>query len=117
MLTSLSCVAPSFIGECMDLKSDLRKHNTGYGVEQTRNTALHPWGVYAFVYGFRQTNDDDGREARIAFIHERCSTVREWDSPDIVFQICSDVANSWSNGTSRFGNVGQLTVVKCGQSA
>ena len=117
MLTSLSCIAPAYIGECTDLKADLTKHNTGHGVHETRNSVLHPWGVYAFVYGFDQSNDDGGRQHRLAFVTEWRGRVSMHDGPDTVFQMCSDVANRWADGTSDCGNQGQLTVVKCGQLA
>jgi hypothetical protein len=117
MLTSMSCVAPSYIGECLDLHAELRKHNTGYGAQETRNTALHPWGVYAFVFGFNQNSDDNGLQARIDFVFEWRVRITDNTQPDEVFRVCSDVTNDWANGTSRLGCRGQLTAVKCGESA
>jgi hypothetical protein len=117
MITSMSCVAPSYIGECLDLRAELRKHNTGYGVQETRNTTLHPWGVYAFVFGFGQNSQDNGLQARNDFVCEWRFRLSNITNPDVVFQVGSDVANDWAHGTSRLGCRGQLTIVKCGQSA
>jgi len=111
-LTSLLCVAPSYIGECLDLHAELRKHNTGYGVPETHNTALHPWGIYAVVYGFNENGDENVRDLRNDFVYEwrgRLTT-----NTHEVFRLCNDIANDWTNGTSRLRNIGQLTVVKCG---
>ena len=83
MLSSLSCVAPSYIGESVDLKCALRQHNTGYGAELTKNTALHPWGIYAIVYGFVNSDDDAGRSAvRDAFVDEWRARLGAFDTPD-----------------------------------
>jgi len=114
MITSLSCVAPSYIGECMDLQSELRKHNTGYGSEVTRNTALHPWGVYAFVYGF-YAGDDNGSNPRALSIEDWRFRVSEDYNLDEVFVVGRDLANEWSGGISGLGFPHILTIVKCGQ--
>jgi hypothetical protein len=116
MLTSLSCVAPSYIGECVDLRSEIRLHNTGYGADLTRNSVLHPWGVYAFVYGFN-LSDDNGQAARTSFADTWRFRSTGVCNPDEVFVTCSVIANEWANGKSNAGFVHLLTVVKCGQSS
>jgi hypothetical protein len=68
MLISISCMNRFYIGETTDLKSSLRKHNTGYGEGETRNTFLQPWGVYAFICGFPDVSSDEGQEMRKQFV-------------------------------------------------
>jgi len=57
-----------YVGETDDLKKCLREHNTGYGVEQTRPTILHPWGVYAFVCRFECDDPELGVRRRKSFL-------------------------------------------------
>jgi predicted GIY-YIG superfamily endonuclease len=64
MLASVSCAGKFYIGETNDLKRCLRQHNTGYGSEQTRDTALHPWGIFAFVVGFESSNSAAARDSK-----------------------------------------------------
>jgi len=107
MLSSLACITRCYIGETMDLKRCLRQHNTGYGADETRNTALHPWGVYAFVYGF----DVGGRQVRTEFVHEWRGAVSWLSSADEAYQAGVDIANEWIQRGSK------ITIVKCGQSS
>ena len=48
----------TWAGETDNIKKRLREHNTGYGVEETRPTELHPWAVFAFVCGFDFDNEE-----------------------------------------------------------
>jgi len=112
MLSSLACITRCYIGETMDLKRCLRQHNTGYGADETRNTALHPWGVHAFVYGFDQIGDDVGsRQVRAEFVQEWRGAVSWLSSADEAYQAGVDIANEWIQRGSK------LAIVKCGQSS
>ena len=52
MLVSIASPNRYHIGETDDLRICLRSHNTSYRSKETRDTTLHPWGVFAFVVGF-----------------------------------------------------------------
>jgi Helitron helicase-like domain at N-terminus/PIF1-like helicase len=110
ILISLACVSRCYIGETMDLKECLRKHNTGYGEDETRNTALHPWGVYGFVYGFYETNDDEGRGMRNEMVQRWRNAINARTSPDAAYASGVLIADEWM---AHHGC--QLTIVKCGQ--
>ena len=112
MLVSLSSVGRMYIGETTDLKQCLRKHNTGHGVQETRNTALHPWGVYAFVYNFEENTEDAGRASRQYFVDRWRGGLGPGQSPDDVYAFCVALADEWL-----IESAVKLTVVKCGQAA
>ena len=113
MLASLSTPNRHYIGQTMDLKKALREHNTGYGAESTRNTRLHPWGVYAFVHGFDHKVDSAHRakELRVAFAFEWNDSVR-LDMPiDRVYECGAKLADYWKQS-----GYDEMTVVKCGDT-
>jgi hypothetical protein len=117
MLCSISCSAPIYIGDCDDLKSELRKHNTGYGTAHTNNTALHPWGIYVFVYGFNEKTENNSRLMRGAFSDQWRVRVRADRSPDDAHTLCCQIADECAGNQSLFGFPVKLTVIKCGQLA
>ena len=91
LLASLSVTGHCFIGETTELKRCLRQHNTGYGAEETMNTSLHPWGVFAFVIGFDQYSVEvsaDQLTDLAEYGHElRRQSASEWSS-----RICPDLS-------------------------
>jgi predicted GIY-YIG superfamily endonuclease len=112
MLVSMACVSRVYIGETRDLKVCLRRHNTGYGAQETMNTALHPWGVYAFVHNFEENSDDEGRDSRKDFVQQWSYGVTSDRTADQVYEFGLMIADEWlrERGT-------RLVVVKCGQSS
>jgi hypothetical protein len=111
MLVSLSSVARCYIGQTTDLRRTLNKHNTGFGVPETSNTALQPWGVYAFVYGFEDNTDDDGRQSRVQFAAEWAEAMRiPNQNPALVYGIGEKITDKWVRNYAY-----KLTIVKCGQ--
>jgi hypothetical protein len=117
MLCSISRSAPIYIGDCNDLKSELRKHNTGYGTPFTNNTALHPWGLYVFVYGFDETTENNSRLMRATFNDLWRVRLRANQSPDDAYAVCCHLADECASNKSLLGYPIKLTVVKCGQMA
>ena len=109
MLVSMQCKKRFHIGESTDLKRSLRLINTGHGPEVTRNTALHPWGVYGFAFGFELESLDGGAEARREFANS-WSCMRAYSrSADELFHGSTIIADdlTWR----RY----KITIVKCGQ--
>jgi len=108
LIVSVPTPSLCFIDEATDIRQSLRKHNTGYGNDKTRPTALHPWCVYAFVCGFEQLNDGHD-ESRICFYHE----VKDRDisaGPDHAYKILQDKVDEW-----RYRGHKELIIVKCGE--
>jgi hypothetical protein len=106
----MSCIHKYYVGETTQLKRCLHRHNTGYGTEETRNTALHPWGVYGFIYGFDLTSDVASSEARQRFVQEWRACITEKLSGDEAFAVGGTIADEWL-----LRNNLKLTTVKCGQ--
>jgi hypothetical protein len=110
MLVSIPCAGRFYLGEASNLKRSLRRHNTGYGTEETQNTVLHPWGVFVFVYGFYRDRAEDASEDRKVFLQEWRNTVSEQTSVHQAYDVGLRLANEWLVRTGC-----KLTVVKCGQ--
>jgi predicted GIY-YIG superfamily endonuclease len=111
MLVSLSAEGHYYVGETGDLKRCLRNHNTGYGAEETRNTLLHPWGVYAFVVGFDQETAELAKECRQQFSERWRGFYCRKSTPDQVYDFGKQLADKWIADGSK------LVIVKCGQTA
>jgi predicted GIY-YIG superfamily endonuclease len=111
LIASLSTAKRHFIGHTMELKKALREHNTGYGSEQTRNTHLHPWGVYAFVIGFDIENRETAKDLRAEFASDWRYKVEPHDALDSVFEAGKVLADVWK------GRGFDMTIVKCGQQS
>jgi hypothetical protein len=111
LLASLKVRGRCYIGETMDLKRCLRQHNTGYGADETRNTECHPWGVFAFVFGFEHEMVENVEELRHEFASEWTGMVSPRQNVEAVYTAGKEIADQWvRRGFS-------LTIVKCGQTS
>ena len=119
MLVSIARPNRYYIGETDDLRTCLCSHNTGYGTKETRDTTLHPWGVFAFVVGFECSRCELSQEYPRYSASELCLVRKEfveaWTCCDSrngleqVYEAGKQIANQWLvRGFS-------LTVVKCGE--
>ena len=112
LLASLVSCKHHYIDETLDLKKCLRLHNIGCGPEETRNTLLHPWGVFAFVCGFEQDYHVDGGAAiRQEFARLWNSRVNYYMSVEEAYNAVHQLAEDWIRRGCK------LIVVKCGQEA
>jgi predicted GIY-YIG superfamily endonuclease len=111
MLASQAIADSVYIGETDDLRSCLRLHNSGYGAEETRNTALHPWGVYAFLIGFSTDMTDSEASQRRQFVDRWRAAVSLGLNVDDVYNIGVQLAEEWMWTAAE----SVLTAVKCGQ--
>jgi hypothetical protein len=86
MIISLAHPNECYVGQCENLKTCLRQHNTGHGNEITRSTALHPWGVYAFVCGFEDsTTLASGIVRRGYFYDDWLHGISFSEGPDLIY--------------------------------
>jgi len=111
LLISLSTISSHYIGETDNIQRCVRDHNCGYGASDTKNTNLHPWGVFAFVFGFEQDMDDGGRGARRQFCNDWRGRARLFMGVEEVYTEGQHLADDWIQLQFK------LTVVKCGQIA
>ena len=120
LLVSIPHPEHTYAGETDDIKKRLREHNTGYGVEETRPTELHPWALFAFVCGFDFDNEEMdegvtlleyGIEARKEFL-QRYFDASDWTSDaEAKYLSMRNLVEYWN--TTRGGV--KLVIVKCGQ--
>jgi hypothetical protein len=80
-----------------------------YGVDETKNTALHPWGVFAFVVGFEQECVEHGVGMRGEFATLWSYLVSRDISAEALYAGGKDIADEWISRGYR------LTMVKCGK--
>jgi hypothetical protein len=66
--------------------------------------------VYAFVYGFVEYDEDEGREMRTDMMQQWRNVVSSRTSPDGAYDFGVRIADQWM---AEHGC--QLTIVKCGQ--
>jgi hypothetical protein len=99
-----------YVGEITQLKRCLHRHNTCYGTEETRNTALHPWGVYGFIYCFDLTSDIVSSEDWQWFVQKWRATTTDKLSVDEAFAVGGTIADEWLLRCNL-----KLTTVKSGQ--
>ena len=57
LAVSMTCPFVSHVTHTDNIKKALRFINTGYRDMDMQNTALHPWGVFAFVCGFERAEN------------------------------------------------------------
>lgn len=118
LLVSMAKTTVWHVGHADNLKKALRSINTGNGDEETRDTALHPWGVFAFVTGFEvpfdeELGDVDPRQhslanrAEFASIWNNVST--HMPSLEAVYARGCALVDNWQLTTYL-----HLTIVKCG---
>jgi hypothetical protein len=108
LLCSIAQSHYCYLGECDNLRQSLRRHNTGYGDEQTQPTHLHPWGVFAFICGFEA--DDDvtiGQQRRHDFLLSLPSAIGV--GPETVYGSLRDQVADWHER-----GMTSLVIVKCG---
>jgi len=110
MLVSLSAAGTFYFGETDNLKRSLRKHNSGYGDEITKNTDLHPFGVFAFISGFDGQTVVSPIEIRHDFFELLRRRISSGLTLSAAYDTCVDFANEYSLRESV-----QLVVVKCGE--
>jgi hypothetical protein len=108
LLASITKPRNCYVGETDNLKACLRKHNTGYGAEETRPINLHPWGVFGFVCGFDDEILANGiRRRQEFFTGLRYDTTR---GPEAVYACMQAQVAEWcTQGDTR------LVIVKCGE--
>jgi hypothetical protein len=109
LLVSIPKPKICYIGETDNLKSCLRRHNTGYGDIQTQPTSLHPWGVYAFVCGFEVPEVGQDVERRKNFF----DGTRHLDighGPEYAYHLMKEQVSCWN-----LMGFTSLVLVKCGE--
>ena len=109
LLVSMANCERFYVGHGEDLKRSLRNINTGYGEEHTRDTTLHPWGVFAFVCGFEMSESVEvGVRNRAEFCSIWSRTSSWMSSVELAYERGKALADEW------FGVGVELTIVKCG---
>jgi hypothetical protein len=110
ILVSLTYSDVFHVGHADNLKKALRNVNTGYGDAETRDTSLHPWGVFAFVSGFEMGDDaKPGQENRRQFAHLLKNVSVRLPSVEAVYTQCKVIADDWVKDGHK------LVMVKCGR--
>ena len=109
LLVSMAVPEISYLGETENLKASLLRHNTGYGDECTRQTSLHPWGVYAFVCGFDDNDVASGVERRKEF-YESVRQFVAGAGPEKAYAVLRDKVHLWTEMGCK-----NLVLVKCGE--
>lgn len=115
----VSRTAAWHVGHAANIKKALRAVNTGYGDDETRDTAMHPWGVFAFVTGFFELALDP-LHAEMDFqqraVDNRSEFARVWRNAAAHLP---SIEAAYTRGCALRDNWEQsegitLTIVKCG---
>ena len=110
LIVSTVCPKRFHVFQVADLKVELRNINTGYGEVETRNTELHPWGVFAFVCGFESVEDIHlGMANRADFCASWSNVLYLVNNVESAFDRDKVLADQWVQRGHK------LIIVKCGR--
>jgi hypothetical protein len=111
LLVSMAKTTVWHVGHADNLKKAVRAVNTGNGDEETRDTALHPWGVFAFVTGFQLPCHQDSHSLalRAEFSSVWNNVACRLPSLERVYERGCGLVASWQSISDL-----PLIIVKCG---
>ena len=104
----MSTQGVSHVSHADNIKKALRSINTGYGDPETQDTALHPWGIFAFVSGFEIADEPFFDRAEFMRVWRNASS--RMPSIDNIYNRGHVLANQW---LTLYGY--KLDIVKCGR--
>ena len=82
LLVSMACPSVFHVGLSENIKKALHNISKGYGDIETRDTDLHPWGVFAFIVGF-ETGDAIQQGITNRTITNQTEFTRVWKNSSI----------------------------------